>query len=167
MSDYPECDRLAEASKTTQPIGEFLDWLNGQGIQLMTWREDLTDVRPTDDRCRERRGAGWPDDLAMCRPRAVDADRMKPGADYWTTHCLHWHSDKPEASNGLNGTPGTCCRCRMGQTYEITGLKSWVHDSRGYEQLLADYTGIDLKQVDAEKRQMLAGLRAMNETSAA
>lgn len=163
MSEYPECEKLAEASKVTQPIGEFLDWLNSQGIHLMTWREDLTDSRPTDDRCRERRSTGWPDDLALCRPRTVDTGQLRPGADYWTTHCLHWHADQPKASNGLNGAPGTCCRCRMAQHYEVTGINAWVSDPRGYEQLLADFAGVDLKKVDTERRQMLASLRAANE----
>lgn len=37
---YPECGRLAAAAEQTQVIGEFIDGLHGQGVQLMIYRED-------------------------------------------------------------------------------------------------------------------------------
>lgn len=36
-SAYPECDRLHEATKRTQPAGEFLEWLSERGIHLMEY----------------------------------------------------------------------------------------------------------------------------------
>lgn len=43
MSTYPEHDKLSAISDKSQAIGEFLEWMSGQGIQRMRWREDLTD----------------------------------------------------------------------------------------------------------------------------
>jgi hypothetical protein len=159
MSDYPECDRLAEASKQTQPIGEFLDWLQTQGVQLMVWREDLTDSRPTDPKCREREGSDRHSPLD-CRPSATDETS---GEYHWQAHCMHWND--PDREAGENEKQGVCCYCRRGRHHEVTGLRSFVHERRGTEQLLADWAGIDLKKVDAERRQMLAAIRTANEAA--
>lgn len=40
MSDYPECDKLSSISAESEKIGEFIDWLSSQGIQLCTWVEN-------------------------------------------------------------------------------------------------------------------------------
>lgn len=32
MSDYPECEKRAAVSETSQKIGEFLDWLLNDGL---------------------------------------------------------------------------------------------------------------------------------------
>jgi hypothetical protein len=161
VSEYPECEKLAEASKVTQPIGEFLDWLNSQGIHLMTYREDLTDSRPTDPDCRKRRRLGHEENRKLpCWP-THESDIG--GADYYDTHCLHWHGREYEEGDSADVEPGTCCFCGKGRHYEVTGLKAWVSDPRNYEQLLADFAGVDLKKVDTERRQMLASLREANE----
>lgn len=159
-SEYPECERLAEASKVTQPIGEFLDWLGSQGIHLMTWREDLTDSRVTDAVCWKRKN-DWRKgtDLKLgCNPQAGDVIRSDVRG---TAHCMHWQD--PEREAGGDARAGICCHCRQGQHYEVTGLKAWVGDPRSYEQLLADFMEIDLKKVDAERRQILADLQSANE----
>jgi methionyl-tRNA synthetase len=39
MSQYPEHDKLAKVSDYSQAQGEFLAWLQEQGVQLMTWHE--------------------------------------------------------------------------------------------------------------------------------
>jgi hypothetical protein len=57
MTTYPEHGELAAVKDQTQAIGDFLEWLAGQRVQLMTWREDLTDERPTDPRCPLNTGA--------------------------------------------------------------------------------------------------------------
>lgn len=36
----PECDRLAEVSEHSQTIGDFLEWLPQQGIQLCSIPEE-------------------------------------------------------------------------------------------------------------------------------
>src|SRR5579872_4835327 len=63
MTSYPEHEKQAKVIDQAQAISEFLEWLAGQGVQLMTWREDLTDTRPDDD----------------C-----------PAAKYSRLHCDHW-----------------------------------------------------------------------------
>lgn len=44
----PELDKRSEIIKDghSQAIGEFLDWLQQQGLSLMRYRTDLTDERP-------------------------------------------------------------------------------------------------------------------------
>lgn len=156
MSTYPECDKLAEASKQTQVIGEFLDWLATQHIQLMTWREDLTDSRPTGPDCDMRTRENRED---PCWP-THESDLID--GEYYRTHCLHWHGKMRVADDDIAAEAGACCWCLKGRHYEVTGLQAWVHDSRSYEQLLADWAGIDLVKVEAERRQMLASLSAAN-----
>lgn len=157
MNDYPESKRLAEASKVTQPVGEFLDWLQGQGVHLMTWREDLSDLRPTDERCFLREGSDREGNRIPCRPAQDAGNQLVPGTSWWNTHCLHWHN--PDRKDGAGQEkPGTCCWCGKSQYHEVTGLKGWIDDPRSFEQLLADWAGIDLKKVEAERRQMLASL---------
>lgn len=152
MSDYPEHDKQALVVEQTQAIGEFLDWLGSQGVHLMLWREDLTDTRPTDAMCTIRRHGA---DLA-CKP--VFASKVGD-ADYYNTHCLHWHG---QAEADSASQRGICCWCGRGKFHEVTGLKSWVSDGRGTMQLLADWAGIDLAKIEAEKRRMLAACRVMN-----
>ena len=35
----PELDKMLAVKAESQPIGEFLDWLGGEGIHLCTYRE--------------------------------------------------------------------------------------------------------------------------------
>jgi len=39
VEQYPECEKLANVSKESNAIGEFLDWLQEQGISLTKWQE--------------------------------------------------------------------------------------------------------------------------------
>jgi hypothetical protein len=157
MSDYPEHDRQALVVDQTQAIGEFIDWLGTQGVQFMTWREDMTDSRPTDPDCRVRRAAN---SAIPCKPSSASDTGT---ADYYSTHCLHWHDPEREAEEDRE--QGICCWCGKGKYYEVTGLRSWAHESRGTLQLLADWAGIDLAKIEAEKRQMLTAIRAANEAA--
>jgi hypothetical protein len=43
-SDYPECEKLAKVSETSQKIGEFLEWLNEQGFTICRLGEDNSDL---------------------------------------------------------------------------------------------------------------------------
>ncbi len=36
----PECDKLAKVSEDSQKIGEFIDWLHSQEIELAKWEDD-------------------------------------------------------------------------------------------------------------------------------
>lgn len=42
MTDYPEHDKLAAVADDSHTIGEFLEWLSGEGITLCTWRDRAT-----------------------------------------------------------------------------------------------------------------------------
>ena len=53
MSEYPEHDKLAAISHESQTIGEFLDWMSGQGVKRMRW-DTVSDLRLCDS---ESRGA--------------------------------------------------------------------------------------------------------------
>lgn len=48
MSDYPEHDKLSKIKDRSQAIGEFLEWLSGQGVNLMRWQ---TFTEPKDCGC--------------------------------------------------------------------------------------------------------------------
>lgn len=39
MGEYPEHDKLSAVSAESQAQGELLEWLAGQGVELMVWRE--------------------------------------------------------------------------------------------------------------------------------
>lgn len=156
MSDYPEHDKMSEVSEQTQAIGEFLEWLTSEGVQLMIWREDMTDTRPTDPECPHKRRdcEGCDHHRDDCAPTEGDEAGFR---SYMFGHCKHWHDPEREAEG--NAEQGHCCRCGKGRFYEVTGLKSWVHERRSINELLAGWAGIDLEKIEDEKRQMLARLR--------
>ena len=166
MSAYPEHDRQALVVEQTQAIGEFLDWLESQGVQLIRYREDLKDFRPTDPGCAVKLNSDSPGACDQIGDIG-DGDDVKPRA-WWRRHCFHWqnHIDiLDEEDGGLPGgdaRPGRCCRCGLDREHEIT-TRGWVHEQRGTLQLLADWAGIDLAKIEAEKRQMLAAIRVANE----
>lgn len=54
MSDYPEHDKLAAVKDETQAAGEFIEWLNGQGIFLAKTYMFTKDDQVTDDPAQER-----------------------------------------------------------------------------------------------------------------
>lgn len=157
--EAPEHDKLTLVAAQTQAIGEFIEWLETQGVQLMRYRDDLTDSRPTDPVCRSRSGTDRKAAIS-CKPaRSSDVGY----ADYYDTHCLHWHD--PERETAGEEKQGTCCWCGQGTYYEVTGIRSWVHEQRGMQQLLADWAGIDQGKLEAEKRAMLTAIRAKQGTS--
>jgi hypothetical protein len=39
MSEYPEHEKLAAIQDKSQAIGEFLEWLNSDGVRLSRWDE--------------------------------------------------------------------------------------------------------------------------------
>lgn len=150
MSEYPEHEKLQAVTGETQAAGAFLEWLPTQGVQLMIWREDLSDIRLVDEQCMRRRTDGPGHDPACAPQRPVDGDLYNDhGFAYWLGHCTHW-----EASD-----TGTCCRCGQGHYREVTGIHGWTPETRSVNQLLADWADIDQNKIEAEKRQMLAALR--------
>jgi hypothetical protein len=45
MTEYPEHAKLTAVRGESQAIGEFLEWAESRGWQLMEYRTDLTDFR--------------------------------------------------------------------------------------------------------------------------
>jgi hypothetical protein len=43
MADYPEHEKLKKISDKSQTVGDFLEWLNSQGIYLMTLEASMHD----------------------------------------------------------------------------------------------------------------------------
>jgi hypothetical protein len=37
MADYPEHEKLKKISDKSQTVGDFLEWLNSQGLHLCEW----------------------------------------------------------------------------------------------------------------------------------
>lgn len=158
---YPEHDKLLAVKDSAEAAGEFLEWLQSEGISLMTWRTDMTDTRPTDPECRARirqmRDGGYvPLDCDLQAAEEVPEGTLETAR--WRSHCKHWLLLVGPA-RGTSEKRGVCCHCEKGRTYEIT-LSSgvWAADRRSIEQLLADWLGIDRDKIEAEKRQILAGL---------
>lgn len=58
---YPECEKLAEVADLSNKIGEFIDWLRGQDIELAKWQDGITDATRIADAFRTAAGKGDPD----------------------------------------------------------------------------------------------------------
>lgn len=156
MSDYPEHDKLQKVQGETQAAGEFADWLQSQGIQLMTWREDLTDERETNPECKVSFDSDNPQ--SCDQTRALDDDDY-PRA-WWRRHCFHWQDPQREAV--ALSQPGYCCRCKRGHFHTIHGVKAWTSPGKDLLALLAEWSGIDQGKLEDEKRQILEKARAAN-----
>ena len=39
IPDCPECDKLVKVAPDSQKIGNFIDWLHEQGMELCTWSD--------------------------------------------------------------------------------------------------------------------------------
>ena len=120
MCSYPEHDKLSLAASQTQAIGEFIDWLQGQGVQLMRYREDLADVRPTDPVCGARHRENRSD---PCWPTSVSDTGS---ADYYDTHCLHWHGqdrDADDVTGRRSGPAGMLWPCSLPPTSWVSGTR--------------------------------------------
>lgn len=144
MSDYPEHDKLSAVKDETQAAGAFVEWLESKGIHLMVWREDLTDTRVVDDECPVKFDA---DKARPCdQVRHVDGET---GVAWWRRHCIHWQQET-----------GDCHRCGRGRFREIHEVKAWTEPGKNLLALLAEWQDVDQNKLEAEKRQMLASLRA-------
>lgn len=97
VSATPELDKLAEVKDATQAAGDFIEWAASQGVHLMTFRTDLTDVKAAEhDWCRPDRSAhcthfdGNPEH-DCCHCRRDHKPREVTGIKAWvsTTRDLH------------------------------------------------------------------------------
>jgi len=132
VSDYPEHDRLAAISDQSQVCGEFLEWLQSEGLHLMRWRTGLTDTMAC--------GPGWPSAVGGGHSR-----QLKLCAD-GVRRCMR--CGKPLDEEGTYEV-----------AVENWVSEGWVSEGRSIEQLLAAFFGIDLDKIETEKRQMLARMR--------
>jgi hypothetical protein len=110
-ADYPECDRLVQAAKETQPVGDFLEWLSEQRISLTVW-------------------GNWKDEESCFR-------------------C---------SGEGKIGRR-VCPACEGTRTVHVE-REGYLPVTKSREQLLAEWKGIDLSKVEAERRAMLNKIRA-------
>ncbi len=45
MSDYPECEKMSAVHEQSQAIGEFLTWLEGQGVIMAKYDVEVEECR--------------------------------------------------------------------------------------------------------------------------
>jgi hypothetical protein len=109
-ADYPECQRLVEAAKETQSVGDFLEWLSEQHVSLTVWSH-------------------WQE--------TVDCYRC--------------------SGEGKIGRRA-CDRCNGARTLQYD-REGYLPVTKSREQLLAEWKGIDLAKVEAERRAMLVKIR--------
>lgn len=119
MSTYPEHDKLSAIHEKSQAIGEFLEWLEGQGVKLCRYQDEF-----------ETR------DVYVHRDTGERKARLR----------------EPEGVEALRWLPtGETKDVKVGEGFHI------VVDR--VEVLMAEFFGVDLAKLDAEKRQMLDELR--------
>jgi len=125
MSKYPEHDKLTEVREQSQAIGEFLEWLEGQGVKLCRYQVQF---ETWSIYVHRDTGERW---ARSTEPQGVDA--------------LHW--------------------LPTGETKDVTVDEGFRLVTERVENLLAAFFDIDLANLEAEKRQMLAELRQMAGTA--
>lgn len=141
--DYPamvETDRMIEIGRQrhTQAIGEFLEWLGGQGIQLCRWREDLTDARPCS--------------LAVT-----------PGTHAPRWGCVEGRSARyGSVTNEVGEAYGECAHCAGRGYVEVPADARFAPEPWTTERLLAQYIEIDMDKVEVERRDLLEHVRKVN-----
>lgn len=136
MSEYPEHEKLKEISDTSQSIGEFVDWLNDRGVQLMKYE---TYTEPED--CVGCQATGR---IRVVVPYVIDEDN--PGM----------------VGSGPRRTMQTCPDCDgTGKDPNETWTTSEWGPVRGsIQELLAEFFEIDLNKIETEKRAMLESIRS-------
>lgn len=131
---YPEHEKLKAVRDRSQAVGEFLEWLFGQGYAICRWRAAGDNGQPPyvpveDEEEYERLYEeffenGWWDDPDFRRLRR---ERLKPNPAF--------------ASWG----------------------EGWLAEPARIEDWLARFFGIDPERLEAEKREILAELRKAGE----
>lgn len=128
---YPEHEKLAKVSDVSQAIGEFLEWMEGQGIQRMHY-EGVSVWYPCSNwRCG--------DDYYL------DENDVLTPVPKGMVFVSHKQLALCDECNGEEGHEGF--------------TETWIHDHRTIELLLAEYFDIDLKKIEEEKRAMLDSIR--------
>jgi hypothetical protein len=124
--EFPELAKLSSVRTESQAIGEFIEWMGGQGWQFTKYEERTFG----EELCL---GDGWYGCYGGYR---TDVARMVGNKDK------------------------LCKRCKGTARVESKTTAHWS-DNRTIEQQVADYFDIDLKKVEAERRQLLEQVRAL------
>lgn len=135
MTETPELDRQSELFKdgTIPAVQEFQEWLADQGISLMRWDEIYEDQD-----CVKCSGLGH---------------KLKKNESEWAG----WSVDQPAEFK----VP--CKKCDETGKTRVKISEGWVPETRTREQLLADYLGLDLDQIEQERRAILDAQRKIND----
>jgi hypothetical protein len=145
----PMLEKLHGVSEDSQIIGGFLEWLYGQGVQLMRWDTQVTDSKPCMYQVRDRRSheetQTTVEDL-----RHLNAELA--GVDPATLPERPFPPPPPH--------PDTCA-CNGTGTLETT-MEDWVVWGSGINPVLARYYDIDLDQCDRERKALLEWAREQN-----
>ena len=143
--ETPELDKMAKANEEgSQAIGEFLDWLNQQGILLCRWREDLTDIQP----CFGFNRFGEVISAFDLTESNCDGGKVK------------YAPFRREAGTVLYGPGDVCPRCEGKGGLEFAASARFVVEPGNTQEMLARYFDIDLDKVEQERRALLDAFRA-------
>lgn len=137
MVETPELEKQSRArDRGSQEIGEFLEWMQGEGINFMKWGTELVD-----------------------RPCSLSPGTYGCGGRGWV-----WFNDAHASDEQVEGDDRrrVCKRCGGSGSVDVE-IDGWVHDGRRIEKLLADYFEIDLDKIEEERRALLDELRAKHE----
>lgn len=140
MSATPELDKQAKAiEQGSQEIGAFLDWmLNEQGFTFARW--------------------GTYKDEIECTGLARDG---RPNGIFDGTNCANGEVGRHRVTvdDKTYMVGDECPRCEGTARIEVDGREGFIPDSRGVQQLLADYFEIDLQAIERERRALLEEIR--------
>lgn len=112
----PECDRMLAVADESQRIGDFLDWLEQQGMQLTRWAERTETLSESCSRCSRCLG-----EFRNCRrcggSGSVEVTRSRQGfepdprgfeqllADYYSIDLRKIESERRAILASLRATP--------------------------------------------------------------
>ena len=131
MIETPELDRMSDVRDHSQAIGEFLEWLRDQGVQMVRWETR----RPE----------------SLCSGDALFREFAELDAELRSAQ-----SETPRPSD----VHPPKCKCKGTGIVYGTERDELVSVDRSIERWLADYYDIDLDRVEAERRAILEELRA-------
>jgi hypothetical protein len=81
MSSYPECEKLAAVSETSQKIGEFLDWLLNDGLREAPPLMGIGRPPGVTLACRDPAGGlvplGWPIEYLLAAYFEIDLEKVE------------------------------------------------------------------------------------------
>lgn len=135
MSEYPECEKLADAQPEFGAIVDFLEWMGAQGIRRMKWTGRTS--------TRTCQGNLW-DFNGVCR-NGRRVLLIGPA-----------HAGEREKDTG------PCSACD-GTGVVTTVHEGWEDLTESTEELVQRYFGIDPKVLEREPRAILKNAREIHE----